>query len=712
MTEKPDPFDVAALERSLNDSATRVSTIWVSYLLFALYLLIATGTTTHRQLFLEEPLKLPALNIDLPLFWFFVLAPILFVLFHPYVLLQVLLLGRTAAAYNEIIDKAVDSAPENALMRQRLANTLFAQIFAGSPRERGTWLGWVLKAMAWITLALAPIYIIFAFQFVFLPYHSHFATWMHRLLLFWELAVASLLWPLVLDARRDFNWRRLLRRIERAAAAPFRLLFAGDRRCQEWRRIRPQAAAMAALISFVVIVVVSLLLVAFPGEPHLNLLTGNSPFAVRCDRWISRSFDSLVVRGVALVDNEKLDKIERASAAKGQRPSEGERTRSFRERDLSCGIFVAMNLRRADFAGAHMSRASFEEAELQGANLNAAGVQGANLRFAQLQEADLSNAQLQGADLSNAQLQGADLGSWAILRAALDEETHPGGPAHLEGADLSGASLQDAKLRFAHLEGADLHFAHLDGADLGSAQLQAANLNDAQLRATNLRSAQLQATNLSGARLAGADLSNAQLQGADLSGAGLQGANLQRSKLKLALLSNVNLWRAGVDRCSDARVTDPKFVPPEAIEKSIEDVVANISVRRKGDVRERLHDRLGAVQKDDFTAIETIWRDCATEAEKLAESDYIKQHTDFLRDLVCDATSNRKEIAEGIIKHRILDAIIKSQTSATPDRRNYSYRLARGLLGLWGQECGATKDLSDEAKLLLHRLASTPMPAN
>ena len=146
MTEKPDPFDVAALERSLNDSATRVSTIWVSYLIFALYLLIATGTATHRQLFLEEPLKLPALNIDLPLYWFFVLAPILFVLLHLYVLLQVLLLGRTAAAYNETVDRVISSAPENAVMRQRLANTLFAQIFAGSPREREGWLGWLLRA--------------------------------------------------------------------------------------------------------------------------------------------------------------------------------------------------------------------------------------------------------------------------------------------------------------------------------------------------------------------------------------------------------------------------------------------------------------------------------------------------------------------------------------------------------------------------------------
>ena len=704
MTEKPDPFDVAALERSLNDSATRASTIWVSYLLFALYLLIATGTATHRQLFLEEPLKLPALNIDLPLFWFFVLAPILFVLFHLYVLLQVLLLGRTAAAYNEIVDKAVDSAPENALMRQRLANTLFAQIFAGSPREREGWLGWLLRAMAMITLALAPICIILAFQFVFLPYHSHLATWTHRLLLLIELAVTLLLWPLVLDARRDFNWRKLLRRIERTAGISLRLFSAKEERRQEWQQLRLQAITVTACISLVAI---SVGLASFPGEPHINLFTGNSPFAVQCNRWISQKFDRLVLPYVDVVDNEKLDKIEKATAARGLEPSAGERTRSFSKRDLSCGIFVAMNLRRVDFAGAHMSRASFEAAELQGANLNAAAVQGANLRF----------AQLQGADLSNAKLQGADLGSWALALAGedFDEGTVLGGPAHLEGANLSGASLQDAKLRFAHLDGADLHFAVLDDADLHFAQLRAANLSDAQLRAANLSGARLQAANLSSARLAGADLSDAQLQGADLSGAGLQGANLQRSELKLALLSDVNLWRANVDGCSDARITGPKFVPvpPETIERFIEDVVANISVRRKGEVRERLHDRLaGAVQKDDFTAIETTWRDCAAKAEKLADSDYIKQHTDFLRDLVCDATSNRKEIAEGIIKHRISDAIIKNWISGTPDRRNYSYRLARGLLGLWDKECGATKDLSDETKERLHRLASTPTPEN
>jgi hypothetical protein len=82
MADKLDPFDIEALESAVNDSATRVSTIWISFLIFSLYLLITATTVTQRQLLLAEPVKLPVLNIDLPLWGFFFLAPILFVILH------------------------------------------------------------------------------------------------------------------------------------------------------------------------------------------------------------------------------------------------------------------------------------------------------------------------------------------------------------------------------------------------------------------------------------------------------------------------------------------------------------------------------------------------------------------------------------------------------------------------------------------------------
>ena len=279
-----DAFDVSALERSLNNSATRVSTIWVSFLFFSLYLLIAATAVTHRQLFLAEPLKLPVLDISLPLLGFFFLAPILFVILHVYVLLQVLLLARTAAVYNAAVERADLPPEENAALRQRLANTLFAQIFAGSPREREGWLGWLLKAMAWITLAIAPVLILLVFQFMFLPYHNHLVTWIHRFLIAAELAAAFVLWPLVLDARRDFEWTRIWMQVKRTTALPLRLFGSKDRRHDEWVWLRQQAMPLASCVLFVL---VSLLLATFPGEPHVNLLTGQSLLSVQCERWVS-----------------------------------------------------------------------------------------------------------------------------------------------------------------------------------------------------------------------------------------------------------------------------------------------------------------------------------------------------------------------------------------------------------------------------------------
>jgi hypothetical protein len=91
---EPDTREAEAFVTALNHSAERMQTLWFSFLTFMLYLAIATGTTTHRMLFLESPLNLPVLNIALPLLGFYILTPIIFVVFHFYILLNLVLLAR------------------------------------------------------------------------------------------------------------------------------------------------------------------------------------------------------------------------------------------------------------------------------------------------------------------------------------------------------------------------------------------------------------------------------------------------------------------------------------------------------------------------------------------------------------------------------------------------------------------------------------------
>ena len=80
--------DLQTLRDAVVDAATVSGTLWISYLGVFFYLAIAAGGVTHRDLFLENPVKLPFLNVDLPLIGFFVLGPLLFLIVHAYTLLH------------------------------------------------------------------------------------------------------------------------------------------------------------------------------------------------------------------------------------------------------------------------------------------------------------------------------------------------------------------------------------------------------------------------------------------------------------------------------------------------------------------------------------------------------------------------------------------------------------------------------------------------
>jgi uncharacterized protein YjbI with pentapeptide repeats len=702
---KIDPFDVEALEKSLNDSATRVSTIWVSFLVFSLYLLVAVATVDHRQLFLAEPVKLPVLGIELPLWGFFFLAPILFVIFHLYVLLQVLLLGRTAAAYNEALDRTVKSPPSNAAMRQRLANTLFAQIFAGSPRERDGWLGVLLKGIVWITLAIAPSLILLAFQLAFLPYHSHIATWTHRLLIIVEIAAFFLIWPSALNAQKELHWPRV--NLKRLAVLPALLWGSSASGREEWQRPRLQVKPIAACT---LLIIFSFSFATFPGEPHVNLFTGKPLSSVNCERWLHQSFDVTDLRFDRLipsgyfVDEEKVAKAEKAIADRKLAPWAGEPARSLRGRNLNCSE-ISGDLRHVDLTGAHLL--------------------GALMFFADLQGADLTDARFQGAYLNGTRLRGA-----LLFRT------------QFQGAVLRGASLVNSRVVGTQFQGADLSLTSLEGVQLEKVQLQGAFLEGARLQGALFSSVQLQGSILDGAHLEGAwfknvwlhgaSLKSAQLQGAMLDSVQLQGADFMDTVLDHSLLSNVWVWRTVNLNCTKARVTDRKLddiietgedlragifvsppptlhakATPAAISNFVERSTAEIpdtslttNPSSKKEVTARMHRQLDVnPAEDDPQALDNGRNDCPARTPR---EQFDEEHAKLLLKFVCDDLKDeRKAVVESIVTHWI---------SETEDRRAFSAQLARGLLGEDGKPCAPAKDYDEKTKERL-RAAAGPPPA-
>ena len=726
MADKPDPYDIEALESAVNDSATRVSAIWITFLIFSLYLLIAATTVTQRQLFLAEPVKLPVLNIDLPLWGFFFLTPIVFVILHAYVLLQVLLLGRTAAAYNAAVERAELSPEANISLRQRLANTLFAQIFAGSPREREGFIGWLLKGMAWITLAIAPILILLAFQFSFLAYHSYIATWTHRFLIVIELAAFFLIWPLALNAQRDFQWPRVGADCKRLITLPVRLIRHTGNWSDERTWLRQNAAPLMACLLFVI---VSLSIATFPGEPHINLITGQSWDAVQCGPWLQQKFDFAVLRfdrlnlpNAVVIDPAKLEKIEDATSKRELLAFDGERTRILSGRDFSCSDLSGVDFRRVALDGAHMAGANLDSSDLRGATLFGAQLQGASLFGARLESANLEGAELQGAALAGAQLQDAEL---YIVQ--------------LQGANLLGANLQGAFLGRANLRGASLAHARLEGAELTNAQLQGASLDGANLQGVLLDGAHLQAASLARAELQGSSLQKVELQGASLREASLQGADFIEAAMDSAVLDGAWAWRAKINSCGKFRFKDRKLdriveikIRPDnktdlvpATSSNVKDFIDRaVSRIPNAAKRERaatpLHQRLDVdPANDDTAALAEAWVDCEAKQGDISDETFDKDRAVVLRKIICepsqdeeeddavDPSENRRAIAAGIISNWI---------SGPKDGPTVlSIALARGLLGQDGGTCAAAKsfdrDTMDKLQAAVSRTVPTSAPS-
>jgi hypothetical protein len=148
------------------------------------------------MLFLESPLNLPVLNIPLPLLAFYILTPVIFVVIHFYMLLNLVLLARTARSVEDALVRAFpddNEAREN--FRMRIENTLFVQLLVGGRLEREGLNAKLLSLMALISLALAPVALMLMFEIKFLPYHSERITWLHRGLLLLDLALVWTLWP-------------------------------------------------------------------------------------------------------------------------------------------------------------------------------------------------------------------------------------------------------------------------------------------------------------------------------------------------------------------------------------------------------------------------------------------------------------------------------------------------------------------------------------
>lgn len=173
---------VETARKTVEDAAAVSGTLWLSYVFVLLYLAIAAGSVTHVDLLLERPVKLPFLNIELPLVPFFALAPVLFIVTHVYTLVHFVMLSARVKTLKDRLAEAHDpSGPEAELVRQTLPSSIFVQFLAGPRDVHAGGLGWLLRRIAVTMLVFAPVLLLLLLQVQFLPYHLGWVTWLQRL---------------------------------------------------------------------------------------------------------------------------------------------------------------------------------------------------------------------------------------------------------------------------------------------------------------------------------------------------------------------------------------------------------------------------------------------------------------------------------------------------------------------------------------------------
>ena len=361
--------DLEAIKKAVDDAASVGGGLWLSYLFVLFYLAIAAGAVTHADLFLENPVKLPFLNVELPLLAFFFLAPILFLFVHAYTLVHLVFLTDKAKRFDQALsqqigDDSVAAKDSNdprvaaiAGVRGQLPSNIFIQFLAGPRDRRAGSFGWLLRLIAWSTLAVAPILLLLLFQLQFLPFHNSWITWTHRGALLVDIVLLWCLWRIIFSGRElRYVATRLHLGLPRCTAAVSSSSFPGSSRHS---RVKQNTTFSQN------------------GTPP----AASFPFGTRSSRAVSTTQrdDAVLFLSNTLV----LTGFNIYEGLEDRRSGQTEIARLH----LSC---PRPRSRGCDLQPRRSTKGGFHGAELEGAALIDAQLQGASLKDAQLQGASLS----------------------------------------------------------------------------------------------------------------------------------------------------------------------------------------------------------------------------------------------------------------------------------------------------------------------------------
>lgn len=556
-----DQKTVRSSPKELLDDANRASDhLAVQHLAFlavCAYILIIAFGTTDLDLLVGKGIKLPVVDVEVPIVGFYALSPYLLVLVHFHLLVLLQLLSRKLYAF----EGAISEPGASGCLRDQLNIFPYTHYLVGRPHPMVMLMIALIVSMTLVILPLATLCIL---QFTFLAYQDESITWIQRMATWLDVLVVLLLWPLILS--KEAGWRGywhqavgllgppktrnliillmfvglslLLFGPSPAAfwsgiaiylAAPLMLLFLESmrksrlvsanapapredrdavRRMMSSRGFRV-ALMVGSAVGFLVVLgmVMQLKVIALTGFLlSATLAVFWNPQAPRGSVTILTTvLLGAVIPLAFIVDGERLESL------MGKLPMMQNTTQlcshcltEARRLDVNDLFILPKPVPQEVRSLLNRGEWRVAKEKVEGVDLSGRSLRGAQLMRTVLMNADLRGARLTGANLTQAQLQGANLSYAQLQEAQL-------GNAFLQTANLSGTLLEGAYLHGAQLNEATLWLAHLEGAILWEAHLEDARLSEAFLKGAALGKAVLKRAKVGGAHLHASDLSESEL---------------------------------------------------------------------------------------------------------------------------------------------------------------------------------------------------------
>lgn len=520
----------------------------ITFMSLLLYVAIIISSTTHEQILRIGPVKLPLLDVEIPIVGFYWFMPGFLFFLHLYILIQHYLFSQLAFRFRAALERETDADVKDNL-RRSLGNLPFLHWLAG---KHGGFMNFLMTAFTVVSLILWPVWTFWWLQATFLPYHDNTIVWTQRAFLLLDTGLLAYLWAKILDDSDDAGhwWRPAFAPFLYVVTAPIKAALRWLCRLTDAMGLHRLTARLRSWLGTC-------------SPPHTLPLAATFERWLLSVFWITALFFSFIVSTLPDSDEEKwLIRQFPASWSDPPKATYGQKQDQRRLFILTAWLHEQQRVwlkpdQLNDYDSARI-RACGDDKDGKDDKAAEQKTQGDDKNTEVKPTCYWVDSYFPRNLILNERVLVANQGLEPEIMTGLKAKrgktgsliTKPDYLLKVEGLRLQGRHLEYADFSASSLPNADLRRARLKSANLEAAKLEQVNFESAELPDANLWRATLSGADLSGATLSGANLWRATLSGADLSSATLSGADLRYATLSGVSLNGATLSGANLEGAS------------------------------------------------------------------------------------------------------------------------------------------------------------------